>query len=151
MKIFLDTNVLIDYLNKREPFFAEASQVMDLCVSKQVEGVLSSLSVINAAYIMRKAYPKDSLLLKISWLTEKFEVCPINKESIQRAANSRPSDFEDAVQYFSAVQAKSARLGNFFSKKTPIAPFKACILKYSGYKTTRPCCGHAPAAIHFYC
>ena len=60
MKIFLDTNVLIDYLNKREPFFAEASQVMDLCVSKQVEGVLSSLSVINAAYIMRKAYPKDS-------------------------------------------------------------------------------------------
>lgn len=107
MKIFLDTNVLIDYLNKREPFFAEASQVMDLCVSKQVEGVLSSLSVINAAYIMRKAYPKDSLLLKISWLTEKFEVCPINKESIQRAANSRPSDFEDAVQYFSALQANA--------------------------------------------
>ena len=107
MKIFLDTNVLIDYLNKREPFFAEASQVMDLCVSKHVEGVLSSLSVINAAYIMRKAYPKDSLLLKISWLTEKFEVCPINKESIQRAANSRPSDFEDAVQYFSALQANA--------------------------------------------
>ena len=105
MKIFLDTNVLIDYLNKREPFFAEASQVMDLCVSKQVEGVLSSLSVINAAYIMRKAYTKDSLLLKISWLTKRFEVSPINRESIQDAIVSRPSDFEDAVQYFSALQA----------------------------------------------
>ena len=69
--------------------------------------MLSSLSVINAAYIMRKAYPKNSLLLKISWLTEKFEVCSINKESIQRAANSRPSDFEDAVQYFSALQANA--------------------------------------------
>ena len=107
MKIFLDTNVLIDYLNKREPFFTEASQVMDLCISKRVEAALSSLSIINAAYIMRKAYPKNSLLLKISWLTEKFEVCPINRDSIQRAAASRPFDFEDAVQYFSALQANA--------------------------------------------
>lgn len=107
MKVFLDTNVLIDYLNKREPFFTEASQVMDLCISKQVEGIVSSLSVINAAYIMRKAYPKNSLLLKITWLAEKIEVCPINKEAIQRAADSRPFDFEDAVQYFSALQANA--------------------------------------------
>ena len=62
MKVFLDTNVLIDYLNKREPFFAEYSQIMDLCISRQVEGILSSLSIINAAYIMRKAYPENSLL-----------------------------------------------------------------------------------------
>ena len=62
MKVFLDTNVLIDYLNKRDPFFAESSQIMDLCISRQVEGILSSLSIINAAYIMRKAYPENSLL-----------------------------------------------------------------------------------------
>lgn len=107
MKVFLDTNVLIDYLNKREPFFAESSQIMDLCISRQVEGILSSLSIINAAYIMRKAYPENSLLFKILWLSEKFEICSIGQESIRRAAESRPFDFEDAVQYFAALQADS--------------------------------------------
>lgn len=54
---------------------------------------------------MRKAYTKESLLLKISWLAKRFEVSPINKGSIQDALASCPSDFEDAVQYFSAQQA----------------------------------------------
>ena len=65
MKVFLDTNVLVDYLNKREPFFADAAQVIDICGKNDICGIVSSLSVINAAYIMRKAYTKDSLLLKI--------------------------------------------------------------------------------------
>ncbi len=107
MKIFLDTNVLIDYLNNREPFFDKASQVIDLCISGQVESVVSSLSIINAAYVMRKAYSANSLLLKIIWLTEKFEVCSVDKESIRKAAGSCPSDFEDAMQYFSALQANA--------------------------------------------
>lgn len=105
MKIFLDTNILVDYLNKREPFFADAAQVIDLCISKQVDGALSSLSVINAAYIMRKAYSQKSLLHKICWLIENFMVCPIDKDTLQKAANSQPYDFEDTVQYFSAMQA----------------------------------------------
>ena len=54
---------------------------------------------------MRKAYTKDSLLFKISWLTNRFEVSLINRESIKKAIASNPSDFENAVQYFSAQQA----------------------------------------------
>ena len=105
MKIFLDTNVLVDYLNKREPFFADAALVIDICERNDIIGVVSSLSVINTAYIMRKAYTKDSLLFKRSWLTNRLEVSPINRESIKKAIASNPSDFEDAVQYFSAQQA----------------------------------------------
>ena len=105
MKVFLDTNVLVDYLNKREPFFATAAQVIDVCGRNDIIGIVSSLSIINAAYIMRKAYTKDSLLLKISWMTKRFDISPINKQAITDAIASHPSDFEDAVQYFSAVQA----------------------------------------------
>lgn len=72
MKVFLDTNILVDYLNKREPFFAEAAQTIDVCTSGKVEAVVSTLSIINAAYIMRKAYTKESLLFKIAWLIEAF-------------------------------------------------------------------------------
>ncbi len=107
MKVFLDTNVLIDYLNKREPFFADASQVLDLCISGQVDGILSSLSIINAVYIMRKAYTRESLLLKANWLTKQFKVSPIDKQIIEKAIAAQPTDFEDAVQYHSALQAKA--------------------------------------------
>ena len=60
MKVFLDTNVLVDYLNKREPFFEDAASIIGICLSGQAKGVLSALSVVNAAYIMRKAYTKNS-------------------------------------------------------------------------------------------
>ena len=68
MKVFLDTNVLVDYLNKREPFFEDAASIIGICLSGQAKGVLSALSVVNAAYIMRKAYTKDSLMSKMEWL-----------------------------------------------------------------------------------
>ena len=105
MKVFLDTNILVDYLNKREPFFAEAAQTIDVCTSGKVEAVVSTLSIINAAYIMRKAYTKESLLFKINWLIEAFEVSALDRNMIQHAITSRATDFEDAVQYFSALQA----------------------------------------------
>ena len=105
IRIFLDTNVLVDYLNKREPFFADASKIIDLCVLKQADGVLSSLSIINAIYIMRKVYTKDSLLAKANWLCDHFEISPINKKFIQEAIAVRATDFEDAVQFHSARDA----------------------------------------------
>ena len=107
MKVFLDTNILVDYLNKREPFFAEAAQTIDICTSGKVEAVVSTLSIINAAYIMRKAYTKESLLFKIAWLIEAFEVSAIDRKMIQHAITSRATDFEDAVQYYLLVMSPS--------------------------------------------
>ena len=107
MKVFLDTNVLVDYLNKREPFFEDAASIIGICLSGQVKGVLSALSVVNAAYIMRKAYTKDSLMAKMEWLATAFEISPINRQTIHDALTSRAADFEDAVQCFSAVQSRS--------------------------------------------
>ena len=43
MKVFLDTNVLVDYLNKREPFFEDAASIIGICLSGQAKGVLSAL------------------------------------------------------------------------------------------------------------
>ncbi len=76
MKVFLDTNVLVDYLNKREPFFEDAASIIGICLSGQAKGVLSALSVVNAAYIMRKAYTKNSLMTKMEWLATAFEISP---------------------------------------------------------------------------
>ena len=82
MKVFLDTNVLVDYLNKREPFFEDAASIIGICLSGQAKGVLSALSVVNAAYIMRKAYTKNSLMTKMEWLATAFEISPINRQTM---------------------------------------------------------------------
>lgn len=107
MKVFLDTNVLVDYLNKREPFFEDAASIIGICLSGQAKGVLSALSVVNAAYIMQKAYTKDSLMAKMKWLATAFEISPVNRQTIHDALTSRTADFEDAVQCFSDVQSGS--------------------------------------------
>ena len=88
MKVFLDTNVLVDYLNKREPFFEDAASIIGICLSG-------------------KAYTKDSLMAKMEWLATAFEISPINRQTIHNALTSRAADFEDAVQCFSAVQSGS--------------------------------------------
>ena len=56
---------------------------------------------------MRKAYTRESLLLKANWLTKQFKVSPIDKQIIEKVIAAQPTDFEDAVQYHSALQAKA--------------------------------------------
>ncbi|MGN1247870.1 MAG: PIN domain-containing protein, partial [Paludibacteraceae bacterium] len=51
MKVFIDNNVLIDFLLSREPFCGAATKVFGMCEQRMVEGVVSSLSIVNAAYV----------------------------------------------------------------------------------------------------
>ena len=52
MKAFIDTNVLIDYICKREPFFIPAKSVFAACFMGRVDIVVSGLSIVNLLYIM---------------------------------------------------------------------------------------------------
>ena len=135
MKVFLDTNILLDYLNKREPFFADASEIFSLCMERQVKGIISSLSVVNCMYIMRKAYTKASLLNKMDWLMGILDISPVDEKTIREAIVSNSTDFEDAVQYFSALQAGAEIIitrdmngfqGFHFPIMTPLQFLQAC-------------------------
>jgi len=102
MKIFIDTNVIVDYLNHREPFFDDAASIIGLCVEGYVQGVVSSLTIVNAVYIAKKMYRKEDLFAQLDWLLSIFTVSSIDRSDIAEASLLRPIDFEDAVQYFSA-------------------------------------------------
>ena len=65
MKAFVDTNILIDYICKREPFFIPAKSVFAACYMKKVEVVVSGLSIVNLLYICRKC---DLISLKANLL-----------------------------------------------------------------------------------
>lgn len=103
MKIFLDTNVILDYLCKREPFCMETDILFEMFEQKIHKGMASSLSIVNCAYILRKHFPKHQIKKTIDWLCHDFEITIVEKSTVTQANNSNSKDFEDAVQYFSAL------------------------------------------------
>lgn len=103
MKVFFDTNIIMDYLAVRHPFFYDASILVDMCDRKEIQGVISSLTVINCAYLLRKAFSKELMLDKVKWMVSAFEISSINKQMLEMATLSNPHDFEDEVQIHSAM------------------------------------------------
>lgn len=102
MRVFLDTNVVIDFCAERKPFFSSAAKLIDMAVEKDIDIIISSLSFINVAYIMRKRYDKETVLEKLKSLAECCTVSRIDDKVILSAISAKPVDFEDCVQYESA-------------------------------------------------
>ncbi len=103
MKVFLDTNIVLDFLGEREPFFQDAAKIFELWRTEALQLSLSVLTIVNCAYILHKAYSTETMMQKINWLCHSFEITPIDKWSIIQAINNAGFDFEDSVQYFSAL------------------------------------------------
>ena len=106
MKAFLDTNVIVDFLVEREPFFLDAATIFDMHRDGKIELSASSLTLVNCAYIIQKAYSKDIMLSKISWLCDNMDITSVDKEDILNAIKSGKRDFEDRVQYFSSLHSR---------------------------------------------
>ena len=98
MNVFLDTNVVIDFMGEREGFFKEASTI-----EGKIQASVSSVTVINCAYILKKAFNSDIMLEKVDALCQLLDVLPITKQQLKEAVRLRPYDYEDAVQYLSAL------------------------------------------------
>lgn len=103
-RIYLDTNIIIDFLSGRQEFFDEARQLFSLADQGELKLYISSLSLINANYILEKT-PK---LIDAKKILGKFKVLvivlPLNDKLIDLAISSDFKDFEDAVQYFTAIE-----------------------------------------------
>lgn len=106
MRVFLDTNILIDYLAKREPFCDDATTIFEMVERGSVEGAMSSLSIINCAYVLRKVFPQKAISETIKWICDEFCITAVDKNAILCANRTNAHDFEDAVQYFSSQYFK---------------------------------------------
>ena len=104
MKVFLDTNIIMDFCARRLPFFENASLIIDMGYRKELVLVVSSLTFINVAYILRKAYPQDLVMQKLANLAKICTVSPIDEEVILTGIRMKAKDFENSVQYLSVVQ-----------------------------------------------
>lgn len=103
--VFIDTNILIDFLTNRKPFDLQAGKIFSLSEQKILACGVSSLSIANTHYHLLKLLNLETtneLLRKFKIL---LEVHPLNEKLIDLALNNSDfTDFEDALQYFTALE-----------------------------------------------
>ncbi len=98
-KILIDTNVLLDYLLEREPFFEDAKKVISSCTEGNTKGCIAAHSISNMFFILRKDYTANERREILSNLCTIFDVEGIDKEKLLSGlANEEFSDFEDCLQ-----------------------------------------------------
>ncbi len=102
-KIFIDSDVVIDFFTDRDPHVNPASQLFELNEQGHVILYLSALSINNIYYVTRKFLGHQKTLEVVETLTEMMEIIGTTKTEIIQALKNDFSDYEDSVQYASAM------------------------------------------------
>lgn len=103
IKAFIDTNVLLDHLAHRDGFFQDAAVIFSMVDEGKLIGIVSSLSIVNCAYVLPKHYDVNAVLEQIKTMLRMFTISNVDASVLEQAATLEPYDYEDAVQYLSAL------------------------------------------------
>lgn len=95
MRLFLDTNVLIDFYARREPFFRDAKKLWIASHFKDVELLASTQSFIDAEYILKRAVPVHTLRGMMAASLEHLRVCTPEPNDLADGLSSQWPDLED--------------------------------------------------------
>jgi predicted nucleic acid-binding protein len=102
--LFLDTNIILDLLATRMPFYTEAAKLFSLADKKKIKLSISSLCIADAHYIPSR----QNSQIEVRSILRKFKVLvtvlPLDDKIIDLALNSDFRDFEDAIQYYTAIE-----------------------------------------------
>jgi predicted nucleic acid-binding protein len=105
-KIFVDSDVIIDFFTDREPHVNPASELFELNEQGIVKIYLSAVSINNIYYIVRRFLGHKKTIEVVEILTEMTEIVGTTKKEIIQALKNNFSDYEDSVQYSSALTIK---------------------------------------------
>ena len=115
MKILFDTNVVLDVLQQRKPHFIFSAPLMNRVEQGTLTGLLCATTVTTIAYLTEQYLMKEKGKTRIearagttfllNMLLKIFDIAPVTRAVIDRAANSQFEDFEDSVLHESAVAA----------------------------------------------
>jgi len=105
VKIFLDTNVLLDVLGRRAPHSAHAAVLWSRVEAGVYEGHVSAISFNNIYYILRRTTGRKAARDAMKLLRDTFHIAPVDEQTVHRAIDSDLPDFEDAIQFACALRA----------------------------------------------
>lgn len=104
MKLLIDTNVVLDVLLRREPFFRTAAEVLNLTQRDEVREYVSASTITDIYYIANKQMKdRDAVRDLLKRLLMVVSVAAVSEREIQNALNLAWGDFEDSVQYSVAL------------------------------------------------
>ena len=104
--VLIDLNVLLDVLQKREPFYETSAGLLAAVETGQVQGFVAAHSLTTLFYLIQKSRSAAKARASITNLLQFIQIAPVDQSTIEQALNLDFRDFEDAVQMISAVQGK---------------------------------------------
>lgn len=105
-QVFLDTNIVLDFLGERIGFYESVAKIMTLSDQKKIKIYTSQTSISTTYYILSKHENTRIALEKIRRFKLLCNISLMNDEVVERAINADFKDFEDPMQYYSALAAK---------------------------------------------
>ena len=123
-RLFLDTNIVVDVLERREPFCHDAVRLFTMAYNKQVQLIVSPMTYSTASFLLRK-HGSEGVRNLLSNFRQLSRVATTNERTVDDSLASQFNDFEDAMQYYTAVKAKAdviiTRNGkDFAASKLPV-------------------------------
>ena len=103
-KVFVDTDIIYDMLAKQEPHYQAAARLFTLADEGKIQIFISALTVANIHYLISKQRTAAEAKQIIRNFRLLVHIVAMNEKIIDLALNSDFSDFEDAIQYFSALE-----------------------------------------------
>ena len=104
--ILIDLNILLDVLQKREPFYEAAADLLAAVETGKVVGYVAAHSITTLFYLIQKDRGISEARAMITNLLQFIKIAPVDQATIEQALNLDYSDFEDGVQMMAAVQCK---------------------------------------------
>lgn len=104
-RIFIDTNVMLDLLGERKPFYDSIAKIATLAEKSKLTMVVSPISFATVNYFISKFESAKIAREKLRKFKIISEICSFNELTIEKGLNSSIKDFEDALQYFSAAES----------------------------------------------
>jgi len=122
--ILIDINVILDVLQKREPFYEAAARLLAGVEIGRLEGFIAAHSITTLFYLIQKDKSSADARASITTLLQLLKIAPVNQSTIDQALNLDYKDFEDAVQMISALQCKADYLitRNITDFQPPLLP-----------------------------
>ncbi|HRN42539.1 MAG: PIN domain-containing protein [Flavobacteriales bacterium] len=103
-KVFVDTDIILDLLSKREPFYTYSAHLFSEADKGKIKIHVSSLSFSNLNYILTRQYSADQARKKLLKFKTLVTVLAVTDKVVELALSSDFKDFEDGLQYFTAIE-----------------------------------------------
>lgn len=97
-KAIIDSNIIIDYMMRRIPFYDNSKRIIELCEDETIKGYVTTSILMDLHYIFRrKVHSSETANMAIKELLKVFDVIDVTKDDIVNSLKNNNGDFEDGV------------------------------------------------------